>query len=35
MGALKAGYDVYCQGSAGLWIKDVTRCGELIYDFEG
>lgn len=35
VGALKAGYDVYCQGSAGLWIKDVTRCGELIYDFEG
>jgi len=35
VGALKAGYDVYCQGSAGLWIKDVTRCGELIYDYEG
>jgi hypothetical protein len=34
VGALKAGYDVYCQGSAGLWIKDVTRCGEVIYDFE-
>lgn len=24
---LKAGYDVFCEGSAGLWIKDVTRCG--------
>lgn len=31
---LKAGYDVFCEGSAGLWIKDVTRCGEVIYDFE-
>lgn len=34
VGALKAGYDVFAQGSAGLWIKDVTRCGEYIYDFE-
>lgn len=32
--ALKAGYDVFCEGSAGLWVKDVTRCGEVIYDFE-
>lgn len=31
---LKAGYDVWIQGSAGLWIKDVTRCGEYVYDFE-
>ena len=34
-GSLKAAYDVFTQGSAGLWIKDVTRCGEIIYDFEG
>lgn len=34
VGALKAGYDVFCQGSAGFWIKDVTRCGEYVYDFE-
>lgn len=32
--ALKAGYDVFTEGSAGLWIKDVTRCGEVIYDFD-
>lgn len=32
--ALKAGYDVFTEGSAGLWIKDVTRCGELIYDYD-
>lgn len=32
--ALKAGYDVFAEGSAGLWIKDVTRCGELIYDYD-
>jgi hypothetical protein len=31
-GELKAGYDIWTQGSAGVWIKDVTRCGELIYD---
>jgi len=34
-GSLKAGYDVACQGSAGVVIRDVTRCGELIMDFEG
>ena len=33
-GAMKNGYDMWTQGSAGLWIKDVTRCGELIYDAE-
>jgi hypothetical protein len=33
-GVLKAGYDMFTEGTAGLWIKDVTRCGELIYDFE-
>lgn len=32
--ALKAGYDVFCEGTAGIWIKDVTRTGELIYDYE-
>lgn len=33
-GALIAGYEMFTEGTAGLWIKDVTRCGELIYDFE-
>jgi hypothetical protein len=33
-GALIAGYDMFTEGTAGLWIKDVTRCGELIYDYE-
>jgi hypothetical protein len=32
--ALKNGYDMWTAGSAGLWIKDVTRCGELIFDAE-
>lgn len=32
--ALKAGYDVFTEGTAGLWIQDVTRCGELIYSVE-
>jgi len=31
-GGLIAGYDIFMQGSAGVWIKDVTRCGELIFD---
>jgi hypothetical protein len=30
----KAGYDVYVEGTGGLWIKDVTRAGELILDYE-
>lgn len=29
-GSLKNGYDVAIQGTGGIWIKDVTRCGELI-----
>ena len=33
-GVLKAGYDMFTEGTAGLWIKDVTRCGELIFDAE-
>jgi hypothetical protein len=33
-GSLKAGYDVAIQASAGVVIKDVTRCGELILSFE-
>lgn len=33
-GALKAGYDMFCEGTAGLWIKDITRCGEYIWDFD-
>jgi hypothetical protein len=32
--ARKAGYDVWVQGSHGLWIKDVTRCGEYVYSYE-
>lgn len=34
VGALKAGYDVFCEGTAGIMIKDVTQCGEVIYDYE-
>lgn len=33
-GVLKAGYDMFTEGTGGIWVKDVTRCGELIYDFE-
>jgi hypothetical protein len=33
-GAHKNGYSMFTGGTAGLWIKDVTRCGELVYDFE-
>lgn len=33
-GALKAGYDLFTEGTAGIWMKDVTRGGELIYDYE-
>lgn len=35
MGAARqAGYDVWCQGTAGLFIRDITRAGELIYNNE-
>lgn len=30
--ALKAGYDLFTEGTGGIWIKDVTRCGELVFD---
>lgn len=33
-GGLKAGYDVAIQGTAGVVIRDVTRCGELILSAE-
>jgi len=33
-GVLKAGYDMFTEGTGGIWIKDVTRCGELVYDYE-
>ena len=33
-GSLKAMYEVAMEGSAGLWIVDPTRAGELILDFE-
>lgn len=29
-GELKAGYDVAIQGTAGVVIRDVSRCGELV-----
>jgi len=32
--ALKAGYDMFTEGTAGIKVTDVTRTGELIYDFE-
>ena len=34
LGALKAGYDMFTEATAGLYINDVTRCAEFIYDFE-
>lgn len=34
VGALKAGYDIFTEGTCGIWMKDVTRGGELIYDFD-
>ena len=33
-GSLVAGYDTFCEGTAGLWMKDVTRGGEIILDAE-
>jgi hypothetical protein len=33
-GALKAGYDLFVEGTGGIWMKDPTRGGELIFDFE-
>ena len=32
--AMKAGYDMFCETTAGLWIKDITRTGAFIYDYE-
>lgn len=32
--ALIAGYDMFTEGTCGIWMKDVTRGGELIYDYE-
>lgn len=34
VGGLKAGYDMFCEGTGGIMITDPTRCGELVYDFE-
>ncbi len=31
-GGLIDGYDIWVKGSAGVNIKDVTRCGEIVYD---
>jgi len=33
-GALKAGYDVFMEGTGGIWMRDVTRGGEMIYDYD-
>jgi hypothetical protein len=33
--SLKHAYEVGMSGSAGIWIKDITKCGELVFDFEG
>lgn len=33
-GALKAGYDIFVEGTMGIWMKDPTRGGELIYDYD-
>ena len=33
-GAFKAGYDMWTQGTGGIWMKDATRGGELIFDSE-
>lgn len=33
-GSLVAGYDMFTEGSAGVVIKDVTSCGEIIYDYD-
>lgn len=30
----KAGVEFISEGTAGIWVKDVTRCGELIFDPE-
>ena len=32
--SLVAGYDVFCEGTAGLWVQDPTTMGEFIYDFD-
>jgi len=34
VGAKVAGYDMFVEGTGGIMVTDVTRCGELIYDFE-
>ena len=33
-GSLKAGYDMFTEGTCGIMITDITRCGELIFDYE-
>jgi len=34
VGSLKAGYDMFVEGTAGVLIVDASRGGELIYDYE-
>jgi hypothetical protein len=33
--SLKHSYDVGITGTAGIWVRDITRCGELLLDYEG
>lgn len=32
--SLQQGYDVFCSGTSGICIKDPSRCGEIIYDYD-
>lgn len=32
VGALKAGYTMFTEGTGGIFVRDVTRCGELVFD---
>ena len=33
-GGLIDGYDMFTAGTAGICVKDITRCGELVFDYE-
>jgi len=33
-GVLKAGFDIFVEGTAAVWMKDPSRGGELVYDFQ-
>lgn len=34
VGGPKQGYDMYINGTCGIMVRDVTRCGEMIFDYE-